>query len=53
MSDVHSGDEDEGSSQKGIKECLDKCRCLEQLHRDEIEVKVSQRGRFSSRPWLD
>ena len=40
MSDVHSGDEDEGSSQKGIKECLDKCRWLEQLHRDEIEVRV-------------
>ena len=45
MSDEHSGDEDEGSSQKGIKECLDKCRWLEQLHRDEIEVRVLPSGR--------
>jgi hypothetical protein len=30
-----SGSSDE---QEGVKECLDKCRWLEQLHRDEIEV---------------
>jgi len=31
-----SGSSDE---QEGVKECLDKCRWLEQLHRDEIEVR--------------
>jgi hypothetical protein len=27
------------SKQEGVEECLDKCRWLEQLHRDEIEVR--------------
>jgi hypothetical protein len=45
-----SGSSDE---QEGVKECLDKCRWLEQLHRDEIEVSyVRERERECAASFL-
>ena len=35
----HRAMSESSGKQEGIEECLDKCRWLEQLHRDEIEVR--------------